>query len=235
MEDRRLGRRRSEAVPVRVKELRRACLEALADPATTPAEAGRLRCDLDDLFVVVQLFSYPGDYVKECPTVERVAETLMKFEQDVFAITDMIRPRGPRRAIVRLGTPIDVADSLKSAAKPRHAIAALTTELERRMQEGLDALLVTNFKNVTYLTGFTGDDSYLLVLPRGEVLISDQRYTTQLEEECPALELAIRGPGTKMLGETTAHDANIVKMEIQRKREVAETGDGDEPEPEVKP
>ena len=26
-----------------------------------------------------------------------------------------------------------------------------------------DALLVTNFINVTYLTGFTGDDSYLLV------------------------------------------------------------------------
>ena len=26
---------------------------------------------------------------------------------------------------------------------------------------GADALLVTNFTNVTYLTGFTGDDSYL--------------------------------------------------------------------------
>jgi Xaa-Pro aminopeptidase len=65
-------------------------------------------------------------------------------------------------------------------------------------QEGLDALLVTNFTNVTYLTGFTGDDSYLLVTAQGDVLISDQRYTTQLEEECPGLELAIRGPGTKM-------------------------------------
>ena len=27
---------------------------------------------------------------------------------------------------------------------------------------GVDSLLVTNFTNVTYLTGFTGDDSYLL-------------------------------------------------------------------------
>ena len=27
---------------------------------------------------------------------------------------------------------------------------------------GADALLVTSFTNVTYLTGFTGDDSYLL-------------------------------------------------------------------------
>jgi Xaa-Pro aminopeptidase len=73
-------------------------------------------------------------------------------------------------------------------------------KLRRQLkEEGLDALLVTNFTNVTYLTGFTGDDSYLLVTRQGDVLISDQRYTTQLEEECPGLELSIRGPGVKML------------------------------------
>jgi len=64
---------------------------------------------------------------------------------------------------------------------------------------GADSLLVTNFINVTYLTGFTGDDSYLLVTRDSEVLISDPRYTTQLEGECPGLELHIRQPGTQML------------------------------------
>ena len=60
-----------------------------------------------------------------------------------------------------------------------------------------DALLVTNFTNVTYLTGFSGDDSYLLVPSKGApILISDPRYTTQLEEECPGLDLVIRRPGT---------------------------------------
>jgi Xaa-Pro aminopeptidase len=62
-----------------------------------------------------------------------------------------------------------------------------------------DALLVTNFKNVTYLTGFTGDDSYLLVTLNGEKLITDPRYTTQLEEECPGLGLEVRPPGVTML------------------------------------
>lgn len=66
-------------------------------------------------------------------------------------------------------------------------------------QAGTDALLVTSFVNVTYLTGFTGDDSYLLVTPTGEILLSDQRYTTQLEEECPGLELSIRSPKVNML------------------------------------
>lgn len=66
-------------------------------------------------------------------------------------------------------------------------------------REGVDALLVTNFTNVTYLTGFSGDDSYLLVRRDGEVMLSDPRYTTQLEEECPGLDLQIRPPGVSML------------------------------------
>ena len=36
---------------------------------------------------------------------------------------------------------------------------------------GVDALLVTDFTNVTYLTGFTGDDSYLLVRDDGDPII----------------------------------------------------------------
>jgi hypothetical protein len=140
IEDRRLGKRSTEADPVRVKELRRVCLEALAAPGVTANDAAALRDDLRDLFVVVQLYSYPGDYVKQRPTVERVAETLMKFEEDVFAHTDMVRPHGPRRACVRLGPPIDVTAAIEAAGKPRHAVAALTDELQRQMQELLDAL-----------------------------------------------------------------------------------------------
>ena len=66
-------------------------------------------------------------------------------------------------------------------------------------KEGTDALLVTNFVNVTYLTGFTGDDSYLLLTSNHSILISDERYTTQISEECPDLETEIRGPGVQML------------------------------------
>jgi Xaa-Pro aminopeptidase len=91
-------------------------------------------------------------------------------------------------------------------------------KLRRQLkQEGLDGLLVTNFINVTYLTGFSGDDSYLLVTPSGDILISDQRYTTQLEEECPGLELAIRGPGTKMLEFTTKvlEQAKIARLGVE--------------------
>jgi hypothetical protein len=40
--------RRDDPIPVRVKELRRACLDALARPETTPDEARSLRSDFDD-------------------------------------------------------------------------------------------------------------------------------------------------------------------------------------------
>ena len=59
-------------------------------------------------------------------------------------------------------------------------------------KSGADALLVTYFSNVTYLTGFTGDDSFLLVRRDGDVILSDFRYATQLEGECPGLEVQIR-------------------------------------------
>lgn len=79
--------------------------------------------------------------------------------------------------------------------------ATRRNKLRRRAKKaGLDAVLVTNFTNVTYLTGFTGDDSHLLVTEGGDdIVLSDQRYTTQLEEECAGVELVIRGPGTSIV------------------------------------
>ncbi|HEX5472833.1 MAG TPA: Xaa-Pro peptidase family protein [Lacipirellulaceae bacterium] len=80
------------------------------------------------------------------------------------------------------------------------SFAARRKKLHSLLREAqADALLVTNFTNVTYLTGFTGDDSYLLATLDGETLITDPRYTTQLEEECPGLPLEVREPGVKML------------------------------------
>ena len=60
-----------------------------------------------------------------------------------------------------------------------------------------DALLVTGVANVSYLTGFSGDSSALLIGPSVRVLISDSRYQTQIAEECPGLEADIRTQKTK--------------------------------------
>jgi len=82
---------------------------------------------------------------------------------------------------------------------------------------GAEAILVTDFTNVTYLTNFTGDDSFLLVRDRGEILISDPRYTTQLGEECPGVELYIRRPGMNMLQavKKVLRSAHVQKLAVE--------------------
>src|SRR5579883_437015 len=64
--------------------------------------------------------------------------------------------------------------------------------------EGIDALAVTNVVSVTYLTGFTGDSSVLVVTPGRCVLVSDPRYVGQIADECPGLETHIRPAAQKL-------------------------------------
>jgi Xaa-Pro aminopeptidase len=68
--------------------------------------------------------------------------------------------------------------------------------------EGLDLLVVSNPVNVSYLTNFSGESSYLLIGRDRALLISDGRFTQQIAEECPGLETLIRLPA-KLLQDVT--------------------------------
>lgn len=52
-------------------------------------------------------------------------------------------------------------------------------------KHGIAALLVTNPRDYFYLTGFTGEDSAMLLLPRDVHVISDGRFDQALNQECP--------------------------------------------------
>jgi len=88
--------------------------------------------------------------------------------------------------------------------------------LSRYLRSGdrtFDAALVTSPVNVTYMTGFTGEASYLLVTPKNSILISDSRFEVQIHEECPdlgksgELEMHIR-PHTRTVEDATAEVIN---------------------------
>lgn len=66
------------------------------------------------------------------------------------------------------------------------------------LEEGLDALAITNTVNVTYLTHFTGDSSVLVLTHDRAILVSDPRYVGQIADECPSLETHIRPPAQKL-------------------------------------
>ncbi len=69
--------------------------------SVTPQTRKTLDDDLEDLFLVVQSFSYPGDYVDAKPSIERMAETLDKFEEDVLRKSNCIdQSPSPRKSAI---------------------------------------------------------------------------------------------------------------------------------------
>ena len=65
--------------------------------------------------------------------------------------------------------------------------------------DGIDAYLISGVANVTYLTGFKGEASHLVVSKNKDILVSDARFTEQIKNECPGLEATIRPPTKKTL------------------------------------
>jgi Xaa-Pro aminopeptidase len=67
--------------------------------------------------------------------------------------------------------------------------------LVRQLRDAaVDAFLITQPINVSYLTGFTGEASCLVMSAQKTLLVSDGRFTVQLAEECPGLATVIRPP-----------------------------------------
>ena len=71
------------------------------------------------------------------------------------------------------------------------------TTLER---DRLDGYLIVDPCNVSYLTGFNGDDSYLWIGDAGACLLSDTRFEEQIKEESPDVGALIRCSGQTTIG-----------------------------------
>ncbi|MGH7198641.1 MAG: M24 family metallopeptidase [Candidatus Omnitrophota bacterium] len=56
----------------------------------------------------------------------------------------------------------------------------------------IDALLVSSWPNVTYLSGFKGTESWILVSPKGRYFITDSRYAEEARKEAPGFEVILR-------------------------------------------
>ncbi len=65
-------------------------------------------------------------------------------------------------------------------------------------QEQVEAYVVSSPVNVSYLTGFSGDSSVLILTGQRVLLVSDSRYVEQIAEECPGLETYVRPPSQKL-------------------------------------
>ena len=74
-----------------------------------------------------------------------------------------------------------------------HQLSALLAE------KHWDAALVSSPANIRYLTGFTGSNGLVLVLPGEIILFTDPRYITQSSAEYPGRTVIVKGPLEKGL------------------------------------
>ncbi len=152
-EDRYSIRDRDGMIPERVKEVRRRIIQAQQEhaaqaaphtqsqsqtqsqPLATEAQRRQWSADMEDMFLVTQLYSYPGDYMEQNPTWERQAETLDKLEEDALGAA-FPSVRGSRRVIVRFDEPYELPRGKDKKISP----AEVTDHIEHRVQVMLDEL-----------------------------------------------------------------------------------------------
>jgi 1-acyl-sn-glycerol-3-phosphate acyltransferase len=135
LEGRHGERTRDLDVPDRVTQLRRRLIKLQEEaPEDDPRRAG-WREEMDELFVVTQLYSYLHDWDEDELSPERMAELCDKFEEDVLG-APTATVRAAKRASVLFGPPVAVP---RVPAK-REAARALTDTLQARVQELVDEL-----------------------------------------------------------------------------------------------
>lgn len=103
----------------------------------------------------------------------------------------------------------------KPSAAPTHYADRLARLRQRIRPAGVDGLLITNANDIRYLTPFSGEDSYAIVTGKRLVLISDSRFTEEIEPLGQWLDIALRtGPIAAKVG-VVAGDLKIKKLGVQ--------------------
>lgn len=117
----------------RIKALRMKIMPDMIRGDLASDERSRRWRQLERIYLAQQVASYPPDYIKSLASVDRVLETVERFEED---LTDHVRVMGPLRCIIEVGQPIEVAG--KRSRTPQGD--PLMIRLAQEMQDMLDGL-----------------------------------------------------------------------------------------------
>lgn len=127
-----LGGPKSDAVILRVKELRRAIMPAMVDGNLAPDEMARRWKHLEDSNFAQSLSLYPARYVASSPTAERILETVERFNEHLNGDET---PHGPLTALVQVGEPIEVPAKRDRTAKSDPLLAAVEQQLTKLLSD----------------------------------------------------------------------------------------------------
>ena len=89
--------------------------------------------------------------------------------------------------------------------------------------KGVGCFVVTGAANVRYLTGFTGEDSWLVVTARGAILLTDSRYGEQAGQECAGCKVIERKGAmaeAAAAGEVVGRVKNVGQVGVERNQAI---------------
>lgn len=101
-----LGGPRRDGIAVRVKNLRMKIFPEMSRDELPVVERDRRWAQLQNSYLAQQIDCYPEQYVTRFPSVDRILETLEKFEED---LTDAARVHGQLKAVIDIGEAIEVS------------------------------------------------------------------------------------------------------------------------------
>lgn len=102
----------------------------------------------------------------------------------------------------------------------KRRIRAIRRSLSKRR---ISCLLVIKPANVTYVTGFLGEDSWALLTKGRVYLLTDSRYTEQAQKECPACKIIDRaGPMAEAVAELVKKLKSVRTVTAEASISVAE-------------
>ena len=127
-----LGTPQSGPVVPRIKALRMKILPEMVHRQTTETERQRRWRQLADIYLAQQLSSYPPDYLAAQPSVDRLLETLERFEED---ITDHARVHGHLKVVIQVGEAIEVSPDRDRAAKSDPLMARIEHDLQTMLDQ----------------------------------------------------------------------------------------------------
>ncbi|MFP6676153.1 MAG: 1-acyl-sn-glycerol-3-phosphate acyltransferase [Pirellulaceae bacterium] len=130
LEEEWLGDAKSGPVVPRIKSVRMKMLPEMLNGDMGAAERDRRWRQLEDLYLAQQISCYPSDYL-HLPTVDRVLETVERFEEDM---TDKARVHGHLKVIIEIGEAIEVSPKRERKAAEDPLMVAIRERLEEMLE-----------------------------------------------------------------------------------------------------
>lgn len=126
LEDEWLNGEHGGGVVPRVKALRMKILPDMIEGRIDEADRARRWGQLSDIYLAQQVSCYPPDYLTDYRSVDRLLETVERFEED---LTDRVRVHGSLKAVIEIGEPIEVSPQRDRKAPVDPLMAALERDL----------------------------------------------------------------------------------------------------------